>query len=82
MTADLLGTVVFVAAPGTLVPAGGELAVLEAMKMQHPVLAGGPVEIVKVEVAAGDTVAEGAVLLTTRPHQGAWSRAGGPTLDA
>jgi len=66
-----MGTVVSVAAPGTLVPAGGELAVLESMKMQHPILADGPVEVVRVLAAVGETVAAGAVLLTLRPRPAA-----------
>jgi acetyl-CoA carboxylase carboxyltransferase component len=64
VVASLVGTVVFIAAPGTLVPDGGELALLEAMKMQHPVLADGPVEVARVLAAVGETVSEGAVLLT------------------
>ncbi len=82
VVAELLGTVVSIAAPGTLVPDGGELAVLEAMKMQHPVLADGPVEVARVLAEVGETVAEGSVLLTTRHRRDTLFKAADPVQYA
>nr|WP_240948006.1 carboxyl transferase domain-containing protein [Planosporangium mesophilum] len=65
--AELLGTIVHLAEPGEVVPAGGDLAVLEAMKMQHPVAAREPVTVARVLRAAGETVTAGTVLMVTRP---------------
>src|SRR4029077_4192123 len=50
-------------APGDAVPAGGQLLVMEAMKMEHVVTArvGGIVRTVAVR--AGDTVYEGSALI-------------------
>jgi len=62
--APMQGTIVAVdVAPGDEVPAGGQLLVMEAMKMEHVVTApaGGVVQALRV--SAGDTVAEGAVLV-------------------
>jgi acetyl/propionyl-CoA carboxylase alpha subunit len=63
---DMLGTVAALARPGALVPAGGELAVLDAMKMQHPITAGEAVSVSRVFCAVGDTLDAGDVLLATR----------------
>ena len=63
--APLTGTVVSVAVmPGRLVAAGDELLVLEAMKMEHEVRAQTAGRVAEVQVAAGDTVPAGAVLVT------------------
>src|SRR6266436_1230747 len=62
--APMQGTVVAVdVAPGDAVPAGGQLLVMEAMKMEHVVTApvGGIVRA--LHVSAGDTVYEGHALL-------------------
>ncbi|MFN4088090.1 MAG: carboxyl transferase domain-containing protein [Alphaproteobacteria bacterium] len=64
----LQGTVITIAvAVGDAVPAGAEVAVMEAMKMEHPVAAnaGGLVRAVHVE--PGDTLWEGQLLLTLEP---------------
>jgi acetyl-CoA carboxylase carboxyltransferase component len=67
----LQGTVVRIAAPGASIADGGEVAVIESMKMEHTVdtAAGGTVH--RVEVAAGDTVAAGDVLAVMEPRAGA-----------
>ncbi|GAA3859217.1 biotin carboxylase N-terminal domain-containing protein [Saccharothrix violaceirubra] len=63
-TAPLPGTVVRVAvAPGQRVAAGAELLVLEAMKLEHRVLAGAAGTVVEVRVAAGHQVGAGDVLV-------------------
>src|SRR5437870_2814523 len=62
--APMQGTVVAIdVSPGDAVPAGGQLLVMEAMKMEHVVTApvGGIVRA--VHVSAGDTVYEGHALL-------------------
>src|SRR5206468_6372904 len=62
--APVQGTVVAIdVAPGDAVPAGGQLLVMEAMKMEHVVttLVGGIVRA--LHVRAGDTVYEGHALL-------------------
>ena len=62
--APLRGTVVSIeVAPGEVVAAGRELAILEAMKMEHVVAAAGTARVRHVEVVPGQPVAEGAVLL-------------------
>ncbi|HET9973634.1 MAG TPA: carboxyl transferase domain-containing protein, partial [Streptosporangiaceae bacterium] len=62
--APLTGTVVSVAvAAGQAVDAGGELLVLEAMKMEHEVRAQAAGQVAELRVAAGDTVPAGAVLV-------------------
>ena len=61
--APLQGTVVSLTlTPGNVVQAGTEVAVLEAMKMQHGVVATGGGVVQQVLVAVGQTVAAGAVL--------------------
>ncbi|RJL32710.1 carboxyl transferase domain-containing protein [Bailinhaonella thermotolerans] len=65
--AELAGTVVEIAEPGARVAAGGELAVLESMKMEHAVTAAGPVVVIRAARKAGDTVAAGDLLLVTAP---------------
>ncbi|NEW26909.1 acetyl-CoA carboxylase family protein [Nocardia cyriacigeorgica] len=56
-------TVTSVAAPGAVLPAGAEVAVLEAMKMQHVVRAERALRVQRPAVAAGDVVDPHAVLL-------------------
>jgi biotin carboxyl carrier protein len=58
------GSVVRVAvAAGDRVEAGQVLVVLEAMKMEHAVAAGGPGTVAEVAVAEGDQVETGRVLV-------------------
>jgi biotin carboxyl carrier protein len=67
LTAELGGTVLAVAvAPGDAVAAGQELVVLEAMKMEVPVLPEGPGTVVAVAVAPGDVVRAGDLLVELR----------------
>lgn len=66
-------TVVSLAEPGTVVAAGAEVAVLEAMKMQHAVRAQRSLRVVRHLVAPGDTVDPNAPLVTwvEAEHNGA-----------
>jgi 3-methylcrotonyl-CoA carboxylase alpha subunit len=64
LVARLPGTVVAVAvAEGQHVDVGTTLLVLEAMKMEHAIVAPRSGTVLKVRYAAGDRVAEGAVLV-------------------
>ena len=66
--APLPGTVIAIAArAGQAVAAGGELLVLEAMKMEHVVAAPGAGVITSLAVQVGETVAAGALLATIEP---------------
>ena len=62
--APLLGTVVWIAAPGVSLRAGGVAVVIESMKMEHEVTSHTAGTVTAVAVAIGDTVLEGARLLT------------------
>ncbi len=63
LRAPLQGTVVALAlAPGQTLPAGTEVAVLEAMKMQHGVAIETAATVVQVLATVGQTVAAGALL--------------------
>ncbi|WP_280452518.1 acetyl-CoA carboxylase family protein [Nocardia cyriacigeorgica] len=76
-------TVVSVAAPGSVLPAGAEVAVLEAMKMQHVVRAERPLRVQRPAVAAGEVVDPHAVLLivTDADHDGTGEQAAAIDLD-
>jgi acetyl-CoA carboxylase carboxyltransferase component len=54
-------------APGGLVRAGGSVVVLEAMKMEHEIVAEVSGVVSRVEVAVGDAVQEGELLLVLAP---------------
>lgn len=54
-------------APGDTVEAGQELALIEAMKMQHPITAPASGRIETVLVAKDETVRSGALLVILRP---------------
>ncbi|WP_421118435.1 biotin/lipoyl-containing protein [Aquihabitans daechungensis] len=54
--------------PGQHVTAGQTLVVLEAMKMEHHMAAPADGTVAEVRVAAGDQVANGALLLVFEPH--------------
>ncbi|NMO93913.1 carboxyl transferase domain-containing protein [Actinomycetospora sp. TBRC 11914] len=59
------------AAVGDLVPAGAELVVVEAMKMQHVVHSPRPGRIAALDVAVGDAVSPGTVLARLQPSDAA-----------
>jgi acetyl-CoA carboxylase carboxyltransferase component len=74
VTAPFAGVVVAVEhAPGGLVQAGVALVVLEAMKMEHEVVAEADGVVRRVEVAVGDAVEEGEVLVVLTPGEQAAS---------
>src|SRR5215472_3525781 len=60
---------------GALVHADAAVVVLEAMKMEHEVLAGANGEVARVEVRVGDSVGAGDVLLVLVPADGVLERA-------
>ncbi|WP_300404625.1 biotin/lipoyl-binding carrier protein [Nocardioides sp.] len=64
MVAGVLGVDVEV---GARVEVGDEVALLESMKMEIPVIADTPGTVTAVKVAAGDVVQEGDVLLVLAP---------------
>ncbi len=61
--APMAGTVIEVAREGDHVPPGGQLAVLEAMKMEHVLPASVGARVVRALVAVGHTVAPGEPLV-------------------
>lgn len=63
LRAQMAGTVVEVAPEGTEYAAGGQLAVLEAMKMQHVLVAPDALRTVRVLVTPGQVVGTGDPLL-------------------
>jgi len=68
LRAPFAGTVVAVPhAIDEAVSAGTPLIVLEAMKMEHELLAGGDGTLEQLEVGVGDTVSEGQLLAVLRP---------------
>jgi 3-methylcrotonyl-CoA carboxylase alpha subunit len=56
-----------IAAPGAIVRKGAPLLVLEAMKIEHTILAPAPGVLTAFRVAAGEQVAEGAELVSFEP---------------
>ena len=56
--------------PGQSVRKGDRLGVLEAMKMEHPLVAGTDTVVESVEVGEGDQVAEGQILITLTSDDG------------
>ncbi len=64
------------------VAAGAPLVVLEAMKMEHEVLAETAGTIGELAVAVGEVVEEGQLLLTMTPGDGAAEAANGPARAA
>jgi acetyl-CoA carboxylase carboxyltransferase component len=68
VTAPFAGVVVSLPHdPRAAVRAGTPVAVLEAMKMEHEVLAGAAGTVARLAVAVGDEVQEGQLLLTLAP---------------
>jgi len=70
IAAPAAGVVVSVAAPGTMVRAGGEAAVIEAMKMEYAVTSPVTGVVQRALARPGDTVAEGELLLSVTPAAG------------
>jgi acetyl-CoA carboxylase carboxyltransferase component len=71
VTAPFAGTVIAIGhAPAEPVRAGAALVVLEAMKMEHEVVAESDGVLERVEVAVGDTVDEGQLLAVVAPGEG------------
>ncbi len=78
VAAPFAGVVIALAhEPGASVRAGDALMVLEAMKMEHEVVAQADGVVGRVEVAVGEAVQEGQVLMVLH-EQGALVGAGGP----
>jgi acetyl/propionyl-CoA carboxylase alpha subunit/acetyl-CoA carboxylase carboxyltransferase component len=70
--APLQGTVVSVAVEeGSEIARGAQLVVMEAMKMEHVIVAEAAGIVRAVHIAAGDTLWEGHLLLTVEPAEGA-----------
>ena len=68
LTAPFAGTVIAIAAePGDPVAAGHAVVILEAMKMEHEVIAEPTPPCAGVRVAVGDTVEEGQPLADLAP---------------
>lgn len=71
IAAPMLGALVAVAVkPGDSVVSGQEIAVVEAMKMQHGVAAPAAGIVVSFVAAVGDTLAEGQPILFIEPEAG------------
>ena len=67
LTAAVAGTVVAIPhAPGERVAAGAAVVVIESMKMEHEVVAESGGELVRLDVAVGDTVTQGQPLATLK----------------
>jgi acetyl/propionyl-CoA carboxylase alpha subunit/acetyl-CoA carboxylase carboxyltransferase component len=57
----------FAVAVGDVVPAGAQVAVIEAMKMEHLLLADTAARVIELRALPGDTLAEGEVLAVMEP---------------
>jgi acetyl/propionyl-CoA carboxylase alpha subunit/acetyl-CoA carboxylase carboxyltransferase component len=69
--APLQGTVVSIAVEeGAVVKRGQQLAIMEAMKMEHVVAAEAAGTVRAIHVAAADTIWEGQLLMTLEPDEG------------
>ena len=79
LTAPMPGKVVTVqVAPGARVARGAPLLVLEAMKMEHTIVAPGDGQVTEIHYAAGDLVEEGVELLTLTLEEGAQEEGSAP----
>jgi len=67
VTAPLVGSIVMVAAPGTQLEAGGTVAIVESMKMEHHIEAATAGAVVTVMVSPGDSVRPGSLICDFRP---------------
>lgn len=82
LRAQLAGTVVEVAPDGAEVGAGGQVVVLEAMKMQHVVAAPGALRTIRTLVAPGQVVGTGDPLVVfARTGSGSEGRSISAALD-
>ena len=71
LVAPMAGTVhELPVAPGEVLSGRTVVAVLEAMKMQHAIRAGGPGRLVRLVADIGETVGEGDVLAVIEPAEG------------
>lgn len=52
---------------GDIVPAGGTLVVIEAMKMENPIKAPADLRVIEVHVTKGQEIPNGALLLSVEP---------------
>jgi acetyl-CoA carboxylase carboxyltransferase component/biotin carboxyl carrier protein len=79
----LTGTVVSVVESGAELAAGAEIAVLDAMKMEHVVTAPTALRVDGVLAAVGQTISDGAAIVTCTPldRAGADTEADAPDLD-
>src|SRR5213083_501835 len=83
VTAPFAGTVIAIAhEPPEPVRAGAAVVVLEAMKMEHEVVADADGVVRRVEVSVGDTVDEGQVLAVLAPGGAAAAAAGDGAAEA
>ena len=79
VTAPMAGVVVAIArGPHEEVGAGTPVIVLEAMKMEHEVIAPAGGVVRRVEVAVGDAVVEGQLLAVVASQDGSTASADGP----
>jgi acetyl/propionyl-CoA carboxylase alpha subunit/acetyl-CoA carboxylase carboxyltransferase component len=82
VAAPTIGTIVAVdVSPGDEIAAGGQLAVIESMKMEHEITAVTDLVVRDVLVSPGDTVAEGQPLLRVDPLGEATGDAVDPLAD-
>jgi len=78
IASTMVGTIVSIGvAVGDLVPAGKELLVMDALKMQHAIEAPESGRIARVDVQVGETVPEGKVMLYLEPMEVAAEAGGG-----
>lgn len=81
--APFAGTVIAIAhAPGEAVAAGSAVIILEAMKMEHEVIAETDGILARLEVGLGDTVDEGQLLAVLEPAGTTATSAAAPAADA
>src|SRR4051794_7949217 len=67
LTAPVAGTVVKVAATGERLAPGAAVVVVESMKMEYEVVAESGGEVVRLDVAVGELVAEGQRVAAVEP---------------